>query len=131
MSSPNEPHLAALKCPQCGADLIPSAVDVYIVCQYCGSSLVYQGGTQAASEPHPTAIRGMRLKQFVYTDTQGTGLEMFHMLAPSGWQFQGGCRWLLDNPGMPAVINIQLGNPQGAEAFEICPTSTSPGTITP
>jgi hypothetical protein len=63
----------------------------------------------------------MRLKQFVYTDTQGTGLEMFRMLAPAGWQFQGGCRWLLDNPGMPAVINIQLGNPQGAEAFEILP----------
>jgi hypothetical protein len=63
----------------------------------------------------------MRLKQFVYTDSQGTGLEMFRMLAPAGWRFQGGCCWLLDNPGMPAVVNLQLGNPQGAEAFEILP----------
>jgi DNA-directed RNA polymerase subunit RPC12/RpoP len=120
MLSPNETHPTALKCPQCGADLIPH-IDAFIICQYCGSSLVWKGAGQATPESHPTAIRGMRLKQFVYTDTQGTGLEMFRMLAPAGWQFQGGCRWLLDNPGMPAVINIQLGNPQGAEAFEILP----------
>jgi hypothetical protein len=63
----------------------------------------------------------MRLKQFIYTDTEGTGLEMFRMLAPVGWRFQGGCRWLPDNPGMPAVVSLQLGNPQGAEAFEILP----------
>ncbi len=120
MSSPNEPRIAALKCPQCGADL-QSLTETYIVCQYCGSSLVWNGARQAAPESPPTAVRGMRLKQFVYTDAQGTGLEMFRMLAPSGWEIQGGCRWLLDNPGMPAVVSITLCNPQGAEAFEILP----------
>jgi hypothetical protein len=63
----------------------------------------------------------MRLKRLVYTDSQGTGLELFRMLVPAGWQFQGGCRWLLDNPGMPAAVAFQVSNPDGAEAFEVLP----------
>ena len=120
MVSANKPRLTALHCPQCGAALAPLA-ETYIVCQYCGSSLVWNRASQAAPDSPANVVRGMRLKQFVFTDAQGTGLEMFRMLAPVGWQLQGGCRWLLDNPGMPAVINIQLCNPQGAEAFEILP----------
>jgi len=120
MPSPNEPRVTALKCPQCGADLKPSG-EASIICQYCGSSLVWSTARQTATESPATAVRGIRLKQFVYTDTQGTGLEMFRMLAPVGWQIQGGCHWLLDNPGMPAVVSVQICNPQGAEAFEILP----------
>ncbi|MGQ9600032.1 MAG: hypothetical protein ACUVWZ_11530 [Anaerolineae bacterium] len=118
MSSQDGPQVAALQCPQCGAALNPTA-EAYLVCQYCGSSLVWNrpaGAPQASS-----IVRGMRLKQFTYIDTQGTGLPIFRMLAPVGWRFQGGCRWLLDNPGMPAVIDIQISNPQGAEAFAILP----------
>jgi hypothetical protein len=54
-------------------------------------------------------------------DDQGTGLEVLRMLIPVGWQFQGGVRWLLDNPAMPATLACQVSNPQGAEAFEILP----------
>ncbi len=121
MTSPSENQVKALECPRCGAALAPVA-DALIICQYCGSSLVWSGARPDASAPPSTAARGMRLKQFVYTDTQGTALEMFRMLAPAGWQIQGGCRWLLDNPSMPAVVSLQLGNPQGAEAFEILPS---------
>jgi DNA-directed RNA polymerase subunit RPC12/RpoP len=120
MASPQDGEVRALQCPRCGAAL-PPAADAFVVCQYCGSSLVWKPSPAGAAAEQTTAVRGMCLKQFAYTDTQGTGLEMFRMLAPAGWQFQGGCRWLLDNPGMPAVVSLSLGNPQGAEAFEIMP----------
>jgi hypothetical protein len=63
----------------------------------------------------------MHLKPFSYTDAEGTGLELFHMLIPVGWQFEGGVRWLLDNPGMPASVAFQISNPQGAEMFSMLP----------
>jgi DNA-directed RNA polymerase subunit RPC12/RpoP len=121
MVSQDEPKLKALHCPQCGANLPPDAAG-YIVCQYCGSSLIWnrpQAGTVGAQAA--TALRGMRLKQFTCTDTQGTGLELFRMLVPVGWQFEGGCRWLPDNPGMPAVVTFQIFNPQGSEMFSVLP----------
>ena len=121
MANGNESKLMALHCPQCGGTIIPDPGG-YIVCQYCGSSLIWNRQESGTSEPQPVnALRGMRLKQFSYTDTQGTGLELFHMLVPVGWQFEGGCRWLQDNPGMPAVVAFQLFNPQGAEMFSVLP----------
>ena len=108
----------ALRCPQCGAGL-PSVPQAYSVCQYCGSSLLL-GQTEPA-RGGTLAVRGMRLRMLTCTDTEGTGLELFRMLAPVGWDSRGGCRWLLDNPGMPATVAFQLWNPQGAEAFEILP----------
>jgi hypothetical protein len=61
------------------------------------------------------------MKRIVCHDPQGTGMELFNMLVPAGWEQRGGCRWLLDNPGMPAAISFQAYNPQGPEAFEILP----------
>lgn len=124
MSTSCESGPRSLKCPNCGASL-PPAADDYTICRYCGSSLIWsqlgtEGDALAAATPQ-TVARGMRLKQFTCTDTEGTGLEVFRMLVPAGWQTQGGCRWLMDNPGMPAVIAVQVANPQGAEAFEILP----------
>ncbi len=120
MSLPNETKPVVLACPQCGASLAPGAQG-YTVCQYCGSSLVCGSRAGEAGATEQAVVRGMRLKMFTHTDTEGTGLELFRMLVPAGWQFRGGCRWLLDNPGMPAVVACQLWNPQGAEAFEILP----------
>jgi hypothetical protein len=110
----------ALRCPQCGASL-PFTAEGYAVCRYCGSSLVWKRGEAEAGPAEGMAVRGIRLKPFVYTDTEGTGLELFRMLVPVGWQVQGGCRWLLDNPSMPAVVAFQAFNPQGAQAFEVLP----------
>ncbi len=121
----------ALHCPQCGANLTPDASG-YIVCQYCGSSLIWTPPEAGAPRPQPvTALRGMRLKQFSYTDTQGTGLELFRALMPVGWQFEGGCRWLQDNPGMPAVVAFQIFNPQGAEMFSVLPSINLVWNINP
>lgn len=120
MSLPSETKPAALRCPQCGGSLPPGARG-YTVCQYCGSSLVCGSRKGDAGTTEQAVVRGMHLKMFTHMDREGTGLELFRMLVPVGWQFRGGCRWLLDNPGMPAVVACQLWNPQGAEAFEILP----------
>ncbi len=110
----------AYHCPQCGANL-PLNPHGYAVCQYCGSSIIWNA--PAAGEPKPLGplYRGHRLQPFTFTDREGTGLELFRMLVPAGWQFQGGCRWMLDNPGMPAAVAFQVNNPAGAERFEVLP----------
>jgi DNA-directed RNA polymerase subunit RPC12/RpoP len=120
MNSTEGSGVRALKCPQCGANL-PSATATTIICQYCGTKLILTGEKTGAGQPGSQLIRGIRLKMFVYTDTQGTGLELFRVLLPVGWQFQGGCNWLLDNPGMPATVAFRVHNPQGAEVFEVFP----------
>ncbi len=118
--NPTSPSPTPLKCPQCGANL-PGNPCGFAVCRYCGSSLVWQQTQQPVDPSTETVSRGLRMKLISCQDPEGTRLEVFRMLIPVGWQSQGGCRWLLDNPGMPAVISFQVWNPQGAEAFEILP----------
>lgn len=43
------------------------------------------------------------------------------MLIPADWEFEGGVHWLMNNPGMPAVIAFRAYNPQGEETFEAFP----------
>jgi hypothetical protein len=62
-----------------------------------------------------------RFKTFSYVDQQGIGIEAFRMLIPSDWEFDGGIRWVLDNPGMPAVASFRVRNPKGTEEFEVFP----------
>ena len=121
MTGSNNVQPIALRCPQCGASL-PHSTERYTICQFCGASLLWERPeSQATSAEQAQVVRGIRLKEFIYTDTQGTGLELFRMLAPVDWELQGGCNWLLDNPGMPAAIAVQISNPQGAERFETLP----------
>lgn len=120
MDAPLGQNPVAMKCPQCGADLTPGAQE-YVICQYCGSSLVYNREQVKQAGAETILKRGMRLKPFVCSDPQGTGMDVFRMLLPEGWATQGGCRWLMDNPGMPATISFQAWNPKGLEGFEIFP----------
>lgn len=83
MESPGESNAVALKCPQCGADLIPD-VQEYIICHYCGSSLMCNRTQVSQGQADPTMVRGMHLKPFVCSDPQGTGLDVFRMLIPVG-----------------------------------------------
>lgn len=64
----------------------------------------------------------MKFKAFSYVDKQGIGLEAFTLLMPEGWKFEGGIRWVLDNPGMPAIAAFKVRNPSGREEFEAFPT---------
>jgi hypothetical protein len=55
----------------------------------------------------------------VYKDAEGTGIEAFRLLMPADWQFEGGVKWVLDNPSMPATCAFKVSNPKGAEEFEV------------
>lgn len=98
-----------------------------MICAYCGSSLIRQRGSR--EEPpgagrvgeEPTGAWGIHLKSVSCVDQQGIGTEAFRMLIPADWGFTGGVQWLMNNPGMPAVIAFRVHNPQGAEAFEAFP----------
>jgi len=102
-----------------------------MICQYCGSSLVFRQAviplestdqaSSSLSTPGGQVVKGYKLKLLTVNDREGTGLEVFQMLVPQGWQFQGGVRWLLENPSMPATLACLVSNPQGPEAFEVLP----------
>jgi len=120
MAEGEEVRAVALQCPHCGADVPP--VGEQIVCQYCGSALVLVRRPGPGGQgDRPIVVNGMRLKPFSCRDDGGTGLEVFRMLTPVGWEFRGGVTWSLDNPGMPATVAFALWNPNGAEAFEVFP----------
>ena len=122
MAGDSIPRVIAERCPQCGGDLPPDGGE-QIICRYCGSHLMrYRPAApgKAAKETGPGA-QEMRLKIFSCVDTQGIGCEAFRLLIPAGWEFSGGVHWLLNNPGMPAVIAFQVRNPNGEEAFEVFP----------
>ena len=64
----------------------------------------------------------MKLKTFSYIDREGTGIEVFRMLLPENWKFEGGIRWILDNPGMPAIVMFRVGNE--IDEFEVFPNQS-------
>jgi len=119
-------QVRALKCPQCGAEL-PATTVGSVVCQYCGSSLVLTGRPGRAGQGEEAVVRGMRLTPFTMGDPGGTGLPVFKMLVPVGWEMRGGVTWNLQNVGMPATLAYQLWNPNGLEAFEILPNMNFTG----
>jgi hypothetical protein len=66
----------------------------------------------------------LRFKTFTYVDRDGTGLEAFRFLIPASWKFEGGIRWLLDNPGMPAVAGFRAWNPAAPDELEVFPNQS-------
>jgi hypothetical protein len=62
-----------------------------------------------------------KLKTISFVDEQGIGTEAFKMLIPVEWNYEGGIQWVLDNPGMPAVSQIRVWNPNGTEQFQVFP----------
>jgi hypothetical protein len=77
--------------------------------------------SKPASSTSVSAGNVLRLKTVSYIDQQGIGTEAFKLLIPSDWQSEGGIQWLLDNPGMPAVSQLRVWNPKGAEQFQVFP----------
>jgi hypothetical protein len=116
-------HVEALKCPHCGAELTAAAG--HVICQYCGSSLVVTAPPappEPGGQPQPETVhRGMRLRPYTQGDPGGTGLEVFRLLVPAGWEARGGVTWNLQNVRMPAVAVFQCWNPGGLEGLEILP----------
>lgn len=77
--------------------------------------------TKQQESPLAASDNMMRLKKYSYIDQQGTGLEAFSFLMPANWQFEGGMKWILDNPAMPATTAFRVFNPKGREEFEVFP----------
>jgi hypothetical protein len=63
-----------------------------------------------------------KFKTVSVLDQQGIGIEAFSLLVPAEWQFEGGLRWVMDNPGMPAISNFRVTNPRSKELFELFPS---------
>jgi hypothetical protein len=134
---PTQPFVI-LRCPACSATI--DSLDETVICQYCGTRLIrssttpVQHSAESTGQPASSSvIRGMKFVTYTCKDTQGTNMDVFKVLIPSGWQTTGGVQWLQDNPGMPAVISFCLSNPSGPEAFEVFPNqpffwSTNPMT---
>jgi hypothetical protein len=121
------PRTISDNCPQCGAPLPPGGPR--LTCAYCGAPLVRQ---EAPPEGEATGTSwGVRLKTVVCIDRQGIGIEAFRFLIPAEWEFEGGVHWLLNNPGMPAVIAFRAYNPQGLEALEVFPNISCTWTNNP
>jgi hypothetical protein len=67
------------------------------------------------------SLPSLQFKTQVCIDKSGIGIEAFRMLIPKEWEFEGGIRWLLDNPGMPATASLRARNPSGSAEFEVFP----------
>jgi hypothetical protein len=80
----------------------------------CGNST-----TQGSSSTAEQTGKILRFRKYIYTDKQGTGLEAFSFLMPSDWNFEGGMRWILDNPVMPSATAFRVYNPNGKDEFEV------------
>lgn len=73
----------------------------------------------------------LRFKTVRYVDKQGIGIEAFSLLIPSDWRFDGGIRWVLDNPGMPAVASFRITSPDGRDEVETFPNQSFFWTTNP
>ncbi len=80
--------------------------------------------TQEAKPP-------LKFKTFSYTDKQGIGIEAFSVLIPTDWSFDGGIRWVLDNPGMPAISSFRISSSAGHDELEVFPNQSFFWTTNP
>jgi hypothetical protein len=76
----------------------------------------------APAEAESFAEGILHLKTYSCVDDEGIGCEAFRFLIPHKWEGEGGVRWPLQNPGMPAVVALRTYQPGGETAFEVLPT---------
>jgi len=89
----------------------------------CKESKQTTSGNHASSN-ETTSNPPLKFKTVRYVDEQGIGIEAFTMLIPSDWSFEGGIRWVLDNPGMPAVASFRITSPDGRDEVETFPNQS-------
>jgi len=91
-------------------------------------------GEKPAPEAKPASTaktETFKLKKYSCIDRKGIGIEAFSLLIPADWEFQGGIRWVLDNPGMPAVAAFKVRNPRDADELEVFPNQAMFWTSNP
>lgn len=80
----------------------------------CSSNSQNQSGKEKGAKGNI-----LKLKNYSYIDQQGTGTEAFSLLIPADWQFEGGIRYVLDNPAMPGILACRAYSPDRKQAFEV------------
>jgi len=119
----DEGRWVADRCPQCGGILSESGRE--IECPFCGSHLVRRAPAGPGESPAEAKsfVEGLlHLKTYSCVDDEGIGCEAFSLLIPHSWEAEGGVRWPLQNPGMPAVVALRAHQPGGEPAFEVLPS---------
>jgi hypothetical protein len=66
----------------------------------------------------------LKFKTVKCIDKQGMGIEAFRLFIPADWTFSGGIRWVLDNPGMPAVAGFRAASATGRDELEVLPNQS-------
>jgi hypothetical protein len=82
---------------------------------------VIAGSTTGNKEGAKKNSSVLKFKKFNYIDKEGAGIEAFHFLMPADWRFEGGIRWVLDKPTMPASVGFRVFDPRGTAEFEVFP----------
>ncbi len=93
-----------------------NSMNIFIIIVFGLISMPYCQGQSKSKQS-----RVMKFKTLTYIDEQGTGIEAFRMIIPSDWKFEGGIRWILDNPSMPAIAQFRVYNPDELQEFEVFP----------
>lgn len=125
MSDSHSPFIR-LDCPRCGAPLKQESEEV-LHCEYCQARLILkraaarQGASASQAQGAAPVASGLSLRPFTYYEPQ-TGLEVYTILVPQGWQVSGGVTWVTSRPAAPFQSSLQITNPNGLEAFEALPT---------
>jgi hypothetical protein len=79
------------------------------------------GQAPAAKPAAPAQPAAVRFKTVTCVDKDGIGLEAFRLIAPDDWVPEGGIRWVLDNPLLPAVVDFRCRAPKGRDAVQVHP----------
>jgi len=61
-----------------------------------------------------------KFKKHVVVDTQGFGIEAYHLLIPQDWHYDGGVQWLSNSLQLTQVA-FKVTHPDGITAYEVFP----------
>ncbi len=73
--------------------------------------------TRAPGQATPQNINTITFKPYTYFD-KAAGINDFSLLIPSGWQFEGGIKWVCQHPLLPAYTDFKVKSPDGKRGCE-------------
>jgi len=106
--------------------LLPLAILAFVACQAEPAS---QSGNPQATRPSSSnrqlssraLANQLLLRKQAVVDQQGFGCEVFHMLVPKDWDFQGGVAWDVSRFPPEAKASYRVTSPNGRAVIERSP----------
>jgi hypothetical protein len=100
-----------------------------ILCSACNEKVENERSgismpVNSVSSTSSAIVNTLKFKNYQCIDTQGIGIEAFHLLVPIDWQSEGKVNWVMDNPGMPASSYLRVWKPGQKEEFNIYPNQS-------